>query len=124
MDKTSEKVTKDPKRQERGKKSHETYMKWVKEKILEYDQLPTLSHRICLRLLPLPLQVTLCLLPVPMPQDPVILMSMALVYLLSLPLTFVYFLYITLLRLKIKNSSIKNRITHQHDAICVRKNMQ
>ena len=35
MDKTSEKVTKDPKRQEQGKKSHETYMKRLKEKILE-----------------------------------------------------------------------------------------
>ena len=35
MDKTSQKVTKDPKRQERGKKSHETYMKRLKEKILE-----------------------------------------------------------------------------------------
>ena len=32
MDKTPEKVTKDPKRQERDKKSHETYMKRLKEK--------------------------------------------------------------------------------------------
>ena len=38
MDKTSKKVTKDPKRQERGKKSHETYMKRLKEKILEDNQ--------------------------------------------------------------------------------------
>ena len=43
MDKTSQKVTKDPKRQERGKKSHETYMKRLKEKILEDNQLPTPS---------------------------------------------------------------------------------
>ena len=35
MGKTSENVTKDPKRQERGKKSHKTYMKKLKEKILE-----------------------------------------------------------------------------------------
>ena len=42
-DKTSGKVTKDPKRQERGKKSHETYMKRLKEKILEDNQLPTPS---------------------------------------------------------------------------------
>ena len=41
--KTSEKVTKDPKRQERGKKSHETYMKKLKEKILEDNQTPTPS---------------------------------------------------------------------------------
>ena len=40
MDKTSQKiVTKDPKRQERGKKSHEMYMKRLKEKILEDNQL-------------------------------------------------------------------------------------
>ena len=43
MDKTSEKITKDPKRQERGKKSHETYMKRLKEKILEDNQLPAPS---------------------------------------------------------------------------------
>ena len=43
MGKTSEKVTKDPKRQERDKKSHETYMKRLKEKILEDNQLPTPS---------------------------------------------------------------------------------
>ena len=36
-------VTKDPKRQERGKKSHETYMKRLKEKILEDNQLSTPS---------------------------------------------------------------------------------
>ena len=41
MDKTSEKVAKDPKRQERGKKSHETYMKRLRGKILEDNQLPT-----------------------------------------------------------------------------------
>ena len=44
MDKTSQKVvTKDPKRQEQGKKSHETYMKRLKEKILDDNQLPTPS---------------------------------------------------------------------------------
>ena len=48
------------------------------------------------------------------PQDQMILMSMALVYLLCLPLVFLYFLYITLLRLKIKNSSMKNRINNQN----------
>ena len=44
MDKTSKKeVTKDPKRQGRGKKSHEMHMKRLKEKILEDNQLPTPS---------------------------------------------------------------------------------
>ena len=43
MDKTSEKVTKDPRRVERGKKSYETRMKTLKEQILEDNQLPTPS---------------------------------------------------------------------------------
>ena len=38
MNETSQKVTKDPKRQERGKKSHKTYMKRLKKKILEDNQ--------------------------------------------------------------------------------------
>ena len=38
MNETSQKVTKDPKRQERGKKSHKTYMKRLKQKILEDNQ--------------------------------------------------------------------------------------
>ena len=41
MDKTPQKVTKDPKRQKRDKKSHETYMKSLKENILRDNQLST-----------------------------------------------------------------------------------
>ena len=65
MDKASKKITKDTKRQERGKKSHETYMKRLKEKILEDNQILHLLHltlQLTLRLLRLPLQVTLHLL--------------------------------------------------------------
>ena len=36
-------ITKNPRRQERGKKSHETYMKRLKEKILEDNQLSNSS---------------------------------------------------------------------------------
>ena len=43
MAKTPEKVTKDPKRQERGKKSHKTYMKRLKEKKLADSPLATPS---------------------------------------------------------------------------------
>ena len=42
MDNTS-KVTKDPKRQERGKKAHQTYMARMKKEILEDNQLSTPS---------------------------------------------------------------------------------
>ena len=55
------------------------------------------------------------------PEDQIILMFIALVCLLSLPLVFVYFLHITFFNLKIKNSSMKNRINHQIDVICFRK---
>ena len=41
MNKKSQKVTKNPKRQDRGKKSHETYMKRLKEKILDDKHLLT-----------------------------------------------------------------------------------
>ena len=43
MDKTSEKVTKDPTRVEQGKKSYKTHMKRLKEQILEEHQPPTSS---------------------------------------------------------------------------------
>ena len=43
MDKTSQKVTKDPKHVEQGKKSYETRMKKLKEQMLEEHQLPTPS---------------------------------------------------------------------------------
>ena len=124
MDKISEKVTKDPKRQEQGKKSHETYMKRLKEKILEDNQLPTPSPTNSLRLpplllhlLPLRLRVILGLLPLPITQDQMILTPIALLYLLSLPLVFVYF---SLFRLKIKKLSIKNRIRCHSDFMSLR----
>ena len=47
MDKTSEKVTKDPRRIERGKKLYETRMKRLKEQILQDNQVPTLSTSSC-----------------------------------------------------------------------------
>ena len=43
MNKTPQKVTKDPMRQERGKKSHETYLKTLKEDILRDNHLSTSS---------------------------------------------------------------------------------
>ena len=86
MDKTPQKITKDPKRQERGKKSHETYMKRLKGNILRDNQLsppsstdnstpstPSSTDNSTLLLL---------LLLITLPQDPVILLSMALVSLL------------------------------------------
>ena len=121
MDKTSEKVTKYPKRQERGKKLHETYMKRVEEKILKIANWLPLPLRIGLRLLRLLLRVILCLLPLPILQYRMILMSITLVYLLSLPLVFAYFLHITLFSLKIKKLSMKNKINHQNDVLCFRK---
>ena len=76
-------------------------------------KLPALLTTQAMRLPALPMLPV----PPPPPQDQIILMSMALVYLLPLPSVFVYFLHI----LKIKNSSMKNRINHQNDVICFRK---
>ena len=83
MDKTSQKVTKDPKRQERSKKSHETFMKRLKEKILEDNQVPTPSTSSSTSD-PTPTPTpTLRLLRLPIPQDEMIVMSMSLVFLRS-----------------------------------------
>ena len=43
MDKTLQKVTKDPKKVEQGKKPYETHMKRLKEQILEEHQPPASS---------------------------------------------------------------------------------
>ena len=99
-----------------AKKSHETYMKRLKEEILKDKQLPTSSLLITLRLLPLHLRITLHLLHLSLPQDPVILMSTALVYLLSLPQEFVYFLRTT----RRQGKSSMNNPLNQNDVICFR----
>ena len=124
MDKTSEKVTKDPKRQERGRKSHETYMKSLKENILEDNQLPTLT----------PTDMSMPSIPSSTPPissstgDPTSSISShtartndTYVYgigiLAVLAIGVCVFLQITLLRLKIKNLSVKNNTKHQNDVI-------
>ena len=121
MDKTSKKVTKYSKRQERGKKSHETNMKRLEEKIMEDNQPPTPSTSS-----PIggPAPSTSSSTGDPTPSTPshttrsiMILMTIALVY--FSPLVFVYFLHITL---SLKNLSMiawqlsmsKKRINHQN----------
>lgn len=42
-EKTPKSITKDPEIQDRGKKSHETYMERLKEDVLKDNQLPTSS---------------------------------------------------------------------------------
>ena len=106
-------VTKYPKRQERGKTSHETYMKRLKEKILEDNQLSTSSST----------DNSTSSTPSHPARHSDILMSMVSVYLLSMPLLFVYFLHMTLPRLRIKNLSMKNRINHQNNVICFRSDL-
>ena len=136
MDKTLEKVTKDPKLVEAGHKCREKYMNDLKESILNDAKKgsgdTTNKNNETTSLLPiqamkLPALLTMQVMklptpqPAPPPRGQMILMSMALVCLLSLPLVFVYFLHITLFNLKIKNLSMKNRINHQNDVICFRK---
>ena len=145
MDKTSKKVTKDPKRVDAARKGREKYMSKLKERILndakkvaeilpmQAMKLPALlsmqamklSALLAMQAMKLPALPPLppALTTVPSPQDQMTLISMALVYLLSLLSVFVYFLHITLPRPKIKNKSIKNRINHQNYIICCRKNI-
>ena len=117
-------ITKNPRRQERGKKSHETYMKRLKEKILEDNSCLTLPLQIGLYLLPLPLQVTLCFLSLSLQitlrllHIPLLIpMSVTLVCFLSLPLVFPYFLHT---ERRQEKSSINN-LLNQNGVICFRK---
>ena len=145
MDKTSKKVTKDPRRVDVARKGREKYMNKLKERILndakkvaeilamQAMKLPALLLMQAMKLSALqamqamklpalsPLQPALTTLPPP--QDQMILISMALVYLRSLLSVFVYFLHIILPRPKTKNKSMKNRINDQNYIICFRKNI-
>ena len=132
MEKTSQKVTKDPTRVEAARKDRKKYMNKLKGSIL--NDAKKVTEIITMQAMKLPALPTprppllpaLLALPPPLLQalptpSPVILISMALAYLLSLPLAFAYFLHITFLRLQIKNKSMKIKMNHQNDVICFRK---
>ena len=126
MDKTLEKITKDPKRVEAARKGREKYMNKLKESVLNdakkgrgdttnaNNETTNASNETTTPATSTKNTTTTTRL-----ND--IYISMALVCLLCLPLVFVYFLNITLPRLKIKNSSMKKKINHQKDVICFRK---
>ena len=125
MDKTSEKVTKDPKHVEAVRKGREKYMNKLKESTLNDAKkgggdIPVQAMKLP-RLPTLPTALT-----TPPPQDQMILMFMGLVCLLSLPLVFVYFLQILKNKPMItwRLSMSKKKINHQNDVICFRKNIQ
>ena len=85
MDKTSQKVTKDPKRVEKARKVRENYMNKLKESILNDAKKGSIAEILAMQAMKLPalppLPPALTTLP---SQDPVILVSMVLVQLLSL----------------------------------------
>ena len=97
-------------------------MKKRKKEILRSKEVYSTAYTTAYRSLQCSLQYKL-------QYSQMILMSIALVYLLSLPSVFMYFLHI---RLKIKKTMIawrlsmskKNKINHQNDVICFRKNIQ
>ena len=111
MDKTSKKVTKDPKRQERGKKSHETYMKRLKEKIMEDNQVarPSTSSSTGDPTTSTPCHATR--------SNDTYVYNVGILAVLAIGVC------VFILRLKIKNKSMsKKRINHrQNDVICFRK---
>ena len=116
MDKTSEKVTKDPNGVKGARKGREKYMNKLKKSILTMQKkvteiLPMQAMKIPMQAMKLPMQTMK--LPA---QDQMTLMSMGLVCLGSLPSVLVYFLHVTLPRLK-----TKNRINYQNDVICFGK---
>ena len=132
MEKTSQKVTKDPTRVEAARKDRKKYMNKLKGSIL--NDAKKVTEIITMQAMKLPALPTprppllpaLLALPPPLLQalptpSPVILISMALAYLLSLPLAFAYFLHVTFLRLQIKNKSMKIKMNQQNDVICFRK---
>ena len=130
MDKTSTKVTKDPKRIDAARKGREKYMNKLKESTL--NDAKKVAEILLMQAMKLSVQaMKLPALPTPPPpQDQMILMSMALVYLLSLSLVFAYIFHITI-SLKTKNkpmiaqrlSMSKKRINHQNDVIHFKKNI-
>ena len=121
MEKTSQKVTKDPKRVETARKCRENYKNKLKESILNDEK--KVAEMLAMQATNIPaLQTLLPSLPTALPTlTPVIIISMALVYLLSLPLAFAYFLHIALPRLQVNSKSMKNRINNQNDVICFKK---
>ena len=106
MDKTSQKVTKNPRRVGAARKGRENYMDKLKESILNYAKKGSRDKNNASN------ETT--------SVTNTATSTMALVYLLFLPWEFAYFLHITLLRLEIKNKSMKNRINHQNDVIYFR----
>ena len=124
MDKTSEKVTKDPKRVEAAPKDREKNMDKLNESILNdakkvAERLPIQAMKP-LALLPMQIMKLPALPTMQSPEDQMELIFIALVYLLFLLLAFAYFLHIKLLELQTKNKSMKNKINHQNDVICFR----
>ena len=121
MNKTLEKVTKDPKRREQGKKSHETYMKRLKEKIQEDNQLPTPSPT------DRPTPSTSSSTGKSTPSTPSHASRSSDTYVYGIDIlavlaigACVFFAYNTSQAEK-KFSSMENRINHQNDVICFRK---
>lgn len=79
MDKTTKQVTKDLRRQDRGKKSYETYMKKLKADILKENLLFIPFLQIILHLLRVALHLLPRFLLITIPLYPEILISVALV---------------------------------------------
>ena len=119
MDKTSQKVTKDPRSVEAARKGRENSMNTLKENNLKIQE--KVVKILAMQAIKLPAPPTLPPplppeLLAPSPQDLVILISMALVYLLPLPLVFAYFLRTA----KRQNKSSMKNLLDQKDVICFR----
>ena len=126
MDKTSQKVTKDPKHVEAGRKGRKNYMNKYKESILndakKGGDTTSAGNETTSATTNASNETTsatnTAIIPATTRSNDTYVY--ALLYLRPLPLVFVYFLHITH-SLKIKNKPMKNRINRQNDAMCFRK---
>ena len=121
MDKTLQKVTKDPKKFEQGKKSYETLMKRLKEQILKEHQPPTYSSACD----PTPSASSTTCNPTPSTSSHAKRSNDTYVYGVGMLAVLTIGVTILTLFLEMKNPSMKDKITHQKDVICFsKKNIQ
>ena len=121
MEKTSEKVTKDPKHVEAARKGREKYMNKLKESILNdvkkgSGDTTNASSEATSATNNANNETSSFTNTATTGSNDTYVYGVGM--LLSLPLVLLYFLHITLPRLKIKKPPMKNKINHKNDVIC------
>ena len=117
MDKTSQKVTKDPKCVEAGRKGRKNFINKLKKDNL--NDAKKVAEILPIQAMNLPALLTMQAMKLP------VLLTMQAMKLPALPSVFVYFLHITLFSLKSSSMTAwwlsMSKNNHQKDVICFRK---